>query len=61
MAVYTGSLVDPVVVRSLCGPIVLDSHENPVYQVAYLFSGYAVADLTRCSALSLKACENELR
>ena len=46
-AVYTGSLADSVVVRSLCDPTVLETHENLSYTTAYLFSGYVAADLVR--------------
>ena len=34
VAVYTGSLADSIVVRSLCDPTVLESHENLAYRVA---------------------------
>lgn len=44
-AVYTGSLADSIVVRSLCDPTVLETHENLSYTTAYLFSGYIAADL----------------
>lgn len=46
-AVYTGSLADAIVVRSLCDPTVLESHENLAYNTAYLFSGALVLDALR--------------
>ena len=46
-AVYTGSLADSIVVRSLCDPTVLETHENLAYTTAYLFSGSVAADVAR--------------
>ena len=45
IAVYTGSLADSIVVRELCDPTVLESHENGGYTIAVLFSIAAVLDL----------------
>lgn len=45
IAVYTGSLADAAVVRSLCDPTVVESHEQLAYLVAYLFSGALFLDL----------------
>ena len=49
-AVYTGSLADSIVVRSLCDPTVLEEHEILSYQTAYLFSGYVAADVALFAA-----------
>lgn len=43
-AVYTGSLADAEVVRSLCDPTVVEAHEVWAYWVAWLFTGGVVAD-----------------
>lgn len=45
LAVYTGSLADAKVVRSLCDPTVVESHENLAFLVCYIFSGGVLADL----------------
>lgn len=44
-AVYTGHLADAVVARTLCDPLVLESHEQGGTLLAWLFSGVAVLDL----------------
>lgn len=49
-AVYTGSLADAIVVRSLCDPTVLESHESLAYRAAYLFSGCVAADVALLAA-----------
>lgn len=43
-AVYTGSLADAEVVRSLCDPTVVEAHENWAYWVASLFTGGLLVD-----------------
>jgi len=45
IAIYTGSLADAEVVRSLCDPTVVESHEQLAYLVAWLFSGALLLDL----------------
>lgn len=47
VAVYTGSLADSIVVRSLCDPTVLETHESLAYTTAYLFSGSVAVDAAR--------------
>ncbi len=45
IAVYTGSLADAVVVRDLCDPVVLESHENMAYLLSTLFTVASVLDI----------------
>lgn len=45
MAVYTGTLADAIVVRELCDPTVLESHENSAYTLGYIFTSAAVLDI----------------
>ena len=44
VTVYTGSIADAEVVRNLCDPTVLETHENLGYTVAILFTIAAVVD-----------------
>lgn len=44
VAVYTGSLADAEVVRTLCDPTVVEQHENYAYIVGYLFSAFMIID-----------------
>lgn len=44
-AIYTGSLADAVVVRTLCDPTVLEDHENAAYLVGWLFTAASVVML----------------
>lgn len=44
IAVYTGSLADAEVVRTLCDPTVVEQHENSAYVVGYLFSAFVIID-----------------
>lgn len=44
MAIYTGSLADAEVVRTLCDPTVVETHEELAYLVGYLFSGAVLVD-----------------
>jgi uncharacterized membrane protein len=44
-AVYTGGLADAEVVRSLCDPTVVETHETLAYTVGYLFTIALVLDL----------------
>lgn len=37
-AVYTGNLADAIVVRDLCDPTVLESHENLAYLTSWIFT-----------------------
>jgi hypothetical protein len=46
IAIYTGSLADAEVVRSLCDPTVVESHEELAYLVGYLFTGAVFAEGT---------------
>lgn len=43
-AVYTGALADAEVVRSLCDPTVVETHERWAYGVAWLFTGGVLID-----------------
>jgi len=45
VAVYTGSLADAVVVRGLCDPVVLETHENMGYLLSTLFTAASVLDM----------------
>lgn len=45
LAVYTGSMADVVVVRKLCDPIVLETHEHFAFLLSYLFSTASVLDI----------------
>lgn len=45
VAVLTGSIADAEVVRHICDPTVLESHENIGYATAALFSAALLADL----------------
>jgi uncharacterized membrane protein len=40
--IYTGSLADSEVVRTLCDPTVLEDHEHKSYTMAYIFSGISL-------------------
>lgn len=44
VAVYTGTLADAEVARTLCDPTVVETHENLAYVVAGLFTTALVAD-----------------
>jgi len=44
IAVYTGSLADAEVVRTLCDPTVVEQHENYAYIVGYMFSAFVIID-----------------
>jgi uncharacterized membrane protein len=44
-AVYTGSLADAEVVRSLCDPTVVEAHENMAYTVGWIFTAAVLLDL----------------
>lgn len=44
IAVYTGSLADAEVARTLCDPTVVEEHENMAYIVGYLFSSFVIID-----------------
>lgn len=39
VAIYTGSLADAEVARTLCDPTVVEQHEEMAYRVGYLFTG----------------------
>lgn len=45
LAVYTGDLADAEVVRSLCDPTVVETHEELAYVVGWTFSGAVVVDI----------------
>lgn len=38
VSVYTGNLADGIVVRDLCDPTVLESHENGAYLTSWIFT-----------------------
>ena len=61
VAVYTGSLADSIVVRSLCDPTVLETHEHLAYRTAYLFVGYVAADLALFGARRWLAASSHRR
>jgi len=44
IAVYTGTLADGQVARSLCDPTVAKDHERFAFTVGYLFSAFVVID-----------------
>jgi len=44
-AVYTGDLADAAVVRTLCDPTVVETHEELAYVVGWTFGGAVVVDL----------------
>ena len=44
VAVYTGTLADSQVARSLCDPTVAKEHERFAFTVGYLFSAFVVVD-----------------
>ncbi|MBX0331686.1 hypothetical protein K3G39_00390 [Pontibacter sp. HSC-14F20] len=46
LSIYTGDLADGIVSRKLCDPTVLKAHELASYNVAYLFTGAMVLDLS---------------
>jgi uncharacterized membrane protein len=46
VAVYTGSMADAVVVRGLCDPTVLESHENQAYLTSWIFTLASVTSLS---------------
>ena len=45
VAVYTGTIADGVVNRSICDPTVLEAHEQAAFRLGYLFSAATVIDL----------------
>ncbi|HLR25613.1 MAG TPA: DUF2231 domain-containing protein [Fodinibius sp.] len=45
IAVYTGTIADGVVNRSMCDPTVLEAHEQAAFMLGYLFSAATVIDL----------------
>lgn len=45
ITIYTGTLADSIVTRTLCDPTVLESHENTAFTVGYLFSAATLLDL----------------
>lgn len=51
VAIYTGDLADAEVVRSLCDPTVVETHEELAYLVAYLFTGALALDLAAAGPL----------
>lgn len=44
VTIYTGTLADSIVTRTLCDPTVLESHENAAFTVGYLFTTAALLD-----------------
>lgn len=49
LSIYTGDLADGIVSRKLCDPTVLKSHELASYNLAYLFTGATVLNLSSMS------------
>jgi len=45
IAIYTGTLADGIVSRTICDPTVLKAHENTAFTIGYLFSGATLLDL----------------
>lgn len=45
VTIYTGTLADSIVTRTLCDPTVLEAHENAAYTVGYIFSVAALLDV----------------
>lgn len=45
VTIYTGTLADSIVTRTLCDPTVLETHENAAYTVGYIFSVAALLDV----------------
>lgn len=45
VTIYTGTLADSIVTRTLCDPTVLETHENAAFTVGYLFSAAAFLDV----------------
>ncbi|WP_440999837.1 DUF2231 domain-containing protein [Fodinibius sp. SL11] len=44
IAVYTGTLADGQVARSLCDPTIAKEHERFAFTVGYLFSAFVIVD-----------------
>lgn len=53
VAVYTGTIADAAVARTLCDPTVVEQHEQWAYAVAWLFTAGVVIDGLTAYALSL--------
>jgi uncharacterized membrane protein len=47
LSIYTGDLADGIVARKLCDPTVLKQHELASYNMAYLFTGATLFNLSR--------------
>lgn len=45
VTIYTGTLADSLVTRSLCDPTVLESHENAAFTLGYLFTAASLIDV----------------
>ncbi len=45
LAIYTGSLADGIVSRTICDPTVLKDHENAAYTMIWLFTVALIIDL----------------
>lgn len=45
IAVYTGTVADSVVSRTVCDPTVLEAHEQAAFRLGYLFSVAVAVDL----------------
>lgn len=45
ITIYTGTLADSIVTRSLCDPTVLEAHENAAFTIGYLFLAATLLDL----------------
>ncbi|MBD3617676.1 MAG: hypothetical protein HUJ22_14050 [Gracilimonas sp.] len=45
ITIYTGTLADSIVTRTLCDPTVLEAHENAAFTVGYFFSAAVLLDV----------------
>ena len=46
LAIYTGSLADGIVSRTICDPTVLEDHENAAYTMIWLFTVALIIDVS---------------
>lgn len=46
LAIYTGSLADGIVSRTICDPTVLKDHENAAYTMIWLFTVALIIDVS---------------
>ncbi len=53
ITIYTGTLADSIVTRSLCDPTVLEAHENAAFTLGYLFTAASLIDVIDYVPLAL--------